>query len=337
MKTRENVSLKQYNTFGVEARARHFAEVKNTGQLQEVLRQWPGGRPFILGGGSNLLLTGEVSRLVIKNSISGRSVADIKGNKAWVSAGGGENWHAFVLWCLENGLGGIENLSLIPGTAGAAPIQNIGAYGRELKDVFHTLEAVELDTGAIHSFGKEACRFGYRDSIFKQELKGQYCITRITLELTTADHDLEVSYGAIRQTLEEQGITTPTIHDISRAVIAIRSEKLPDPSVLGNSGSFFKNPELPEAQFRQLQRQHQDMPFYPAGDSRVKVPAGWLIEQAGWKGRRIGDAGCYEKQALVLVNHGRASGREIYALAEQIRQSVEEKFGVWLEMEVNVM
>ncbi|MCB0592588.1 MAG: UDP-N-acetylmuramate dehydrogenase [Lewinellaceae bacterium] len=337
MKIQENVSLRAYNTFGIEARARHFVEIHSAGELQEALRLWQGGRPFILGGGSNILLTGEAERLVIKNSIRERAMADGKGGSARVSAGGGENWHDFVLWCLSHELGGIENLSLIPGTAGAAPIQNIGAYGVEIQDVFSSLEAVDLDTGAIHSFGKTACRFGYRDSIFKRELKGQYCITRITLELTTANHRLNTSYGAIRETLEAQGIAAPTIHDVSRAVIAIRSSKLPDPAVLGNSGSFFKNPELPRGRYEELQQDYREMPSYPTGEGWVKIPAGWLIEQAGWKGKRLGDAGCYEKQALVLVNHGRATGKDILNLAQQIRLSVEEMFGIWLEMEVNVI
>ncbi|MCB0550828.1 MAG: UDP-N-acetylmuramate dehydrogenase [Phaeodactylibacter sp.] len=337
MDIRENVSLKTYNTFGVDARARYFVEVHSTEELQEVVRQWPGERPFILGGGSNLLLTGEINRLVIRNCITGMAITGKSDDKAWVSAGGGENWHRFVLWCLEQGLGGIENLSLIPGTAGAAPIQNIGAYGRELKEVFHRLEAVELSTGALHSFGREACRFGYRDSIFKRELKGLYGITRVTLELSTANHQIDTSYGAIRQTLEEQGISAPTIQDVSRAVIAIRSAKLPDPSVLGNSGSFFKNPEVSTSQLQRLKTQHPEIPHYPVNAHVAKIPAGWLIEQAGWKGQRVGDAGCYEKQALVLVNYGRASGRDIYELAERIQQSVEEKFGIRLEMEVNVI
>lgn len=337
MKIQENISLKAYNTFGVEANARYFTEVHSTEELQEVLRKWRGGRPFILGGGSNILLTGQLEGLVIKNNIRGKAITGKKGGRAWVSAGGGENWHELVLWCLDRGLGGIENLSLIPGTAGAAPIQNIGAYGCELSEVFHQLEAVELDTGAIHSFGKEACRFGYRDSIFKQELRGLYCITRVSLELTAANHRINTAYGDIRRTLAGQGITEPTIHDVSRAVIAIRSGKLPDPKVLGNSGSFFKNPELPPEQFRRLQQQFPDVVHYPLEDGRVKIPAGWLVEQAGWKGKRLGGAGCYEKQALVLVNYGQATGRDILALAEQVQQSVEEKFGIWLETEVNVI
>lgn len=337
MHIQENVSLKAYNTFGIEARARYFAEVSSTRELQEVLRQWRGGRPFILGGGSNILLSGNLDGLVIRNGIKGRAATAVEGDRTWVSAGGGEDWHAFVLWCLELGLGGIENLSLIPGSAGAAPIQNIGAYGVELQDVFHSLEAVELTSGALHSFGKEACRFGYRDSIFKRELKGQYCITRVMLELSNANHRINTSYGAIRETLAEQGVPAPTIHDVSRAVIAIRSGKLPDPKKLGNSGSFFKNPELSQEQFEKLRRQYPDIIFYPLKDGRVKLPAGWLIERAGWKGKRIGDAGCYEKQALVLVNYGKATGREIGELAERIQTSVEEKFGLRLEMEVNVV
>ena len=333
----DNISLRHYNTFGIEAKARHYTEVYSTSELQEVLQQWKGGAPFILGGGSNILLTGDLGRLVVRNCIKGREIVRKENGKAWVAAGGGENWHDFVLWCLENELGGIENLSLIPGTVGAAPIQNIGAYGVELRDVFHSLEAVELSSGMEHASGREACRFGYRESIFKGPLKGQYCITRVMVELTTGPHHLNTSYGAIRETLENWNIKEPTIQDVSRAVTAIRSSKLPDPAVLGNSGSFFKNPEIPLIQFEALQARFPNIIHYPAGEGLVKVPAGWLIEQCGWKGQRIGDAGCYEKQALVLVNYGTASGPEVLELAQQIVDSVEQKFGIRLAPEVNVV
>ncbi len=333
----ENVSLRQLNTFGIEANARYYAEVHSTAGLQEILLQWRGAAPFILGGGSNILFTGNVERLVIRNCIRGREIIRRDAGRAWVAAGGGENWHEFVLWCLDNGLGGIENLSLIPGTVGAAPIQNIGAYGVELQDVFHSLEATELSSGMEHAFGREACRFGYRDSVFKGPLRGVYCITRVVLELSTEGHKINTSYGAIREMLENRGISDPGIRDVSEAVMAIRRSKLPDPALIGNAGSFFKNPEVPHWQFEQLKALFPGIVHYPAGEGLVKIPAGWLIEQCGWKGQRIGDAGCYEKQALVLVNHGRASGAELLQLAQEIVDSVAEKFGIRLAPEVNVV
>ncbi len=337
MKIRKNVSLKNYNTFGIDTVARQFVEVQTVAGLQALLREWEGPAPFILGGGSNILLASEPQHLVVKNSIRGREVVSQAKNKAWVAAGGGENWHEFVLWCLEQGFGGIENLSLIPGTVGAAPIQNIGAYGVELQDVFYRLEAVELASGAIHAFDKAACRFGYRDSIFKGPAKGKYCITRVILELTAHDHDIHTEYGAIRRQLTEMGVAEPGIEDVSRAVIAIRSAKLPDPARLGNSGSFFKNPEVSEEQFRQLQERFPEIVHYPLPGGGQKIPAGWLIEQCGWKGKRIGDAGAYEKQALVLVNYGNASGRDILRLAERIMEDVKAKFGIQLQPEVNIL
>ncbi len=337
MPIQENVSLRPYNTFGLEAEARYFAAVHSVAELQETLRAWPGGLPLVLGGGSNLLFTRRQERLVLHNAIKGREVVRLEGGKAWVAAGGGENWHELVGWCLEQGLGGIENLSLIPGTAGAAPIQNIGAYGVELSNVFHSLEAIELSSGMEHAFGREACQFGYRDSVFKGPLKGLYCITRVVLELTTEAHLINTAYGAIQDTLQEWGILQPTIQDVSRAVIAIRTSKLPDPAVLGNAGSFFKNPEISQAQLEELQERFPQLIHYPAGPGLVKVPAGWLIEQCGWKGARRGDAGCYAKQALVLVNYGQARAQDILQLAQDIADSVEEKFGIHLAAEVNIV
>ena len=331
-------ALLPYNTFGIEVRADHFAEVLTVHDLHEVLKS--GIRPvLILGGGSNLLFTRDVPGLVVKNSIRGIRVARTFKNKVWIEAGGGEVWHDFVLWTVQNGFGGAQNLSLIPGTVGAAPVQNIGAYGVELKDLFTGLRAVDLGTGRIRRFSRRECRFGYRDSFFKREGKGKYCITSVTLSLSRLEHRINVSYGDIRKTLEANGIDTPSIADVSRAVIQIRSSKLPDPSRIGNCGSFFKNPEVPRSVLERIQKEYPAAPFFntTAGGERVKIPAGWLIEQCGWKGKRVGNTGCYERQALVLVNYGGATGEEVKNLAYAIIDSVEKKFGVRLEPEVNIV
>jgi UDP-N-acetylmuramate dehydrogenase len=254
----------------------------------------------------------------------------------YVRAGGGENWHDFVLWTIQNGWGGLENLSLIPGTVGAAPIQNIGAYGVELRDVFHQLKALDLQTGKLKTFRHKDCQFGYRDSIFKRELRGRYFITEVTFKLSLFPK-LNISYGAIRQELAAKNITNPGIRDVSNAVIAIRSSKLPDPAKIGNSGSFFKNPEFSNRVFTKIQKLYPDMPFYPVSEERTKIPAGWLIEQCGWKGKRVGETGCHKDQALVLVNYGKASGLEVWQHAVRVMESVKERFGISLEPEVNVM
>ena len=332
----ENQSLQAYNTFGVEAKAQWFATFDSVAALREILSErLP--MAFILGGGSNLLLTRDVSGLVAKNEISGIQVESETADSVIVSAGGGVVWHPFVQWCVSHGYGGIENLSLIPGTVGAAPIQNIGAYGVEIKDVFEYLEALELSTGKIRTFGAADCRFGYRDSVFKHELKGQYCILKVAFCLTKAKHRLHTAYGAIQDTLIEMEVPHPDIATISEAVIRIRTSKLPDPGKLGNAGSFFKNPEVDVVQFSTLQQNFPRIPHFPTEAGRQKIPAGWLIEQCGWKGKRSGDAGCYEKQALVLVNYGQASGREILALANAIIASVETKFEITLTPEVNLI
>jgi len=337
MQLQKNVSLQPYNTFGIEARAAAFAKVSSVEELRAVLRENRGQRPiFILGGGSNLLLTQDVPLLVIKNDIKGIKIIEESATSTLVAVGGGENWHEFVLWALRQNLGGVENLSLIPGTVGAAPIQNIGAYGVELQDVFVKLEVVELATGTLKTFYKEDCQFGYRNSIFKNEYKGQFCITKVFLELTK-EHEINTSYGAIQHMLEERGITDPTIQDISDVVISIRQSKLPDPAELGNSGSFFKNPEIERKQLEQLQKKFPSIVHYDLPDGCVKVPAGWLIEQCGWKGKRIGNTGAHKNQALVLVNYGGASGQEIWHLALKIMQSVKDKFGIQLTPEVNVL
>lgn len=333
----QNVQLLPYNTFGLPAKAEYFIEIHTVAELQAVLKK--NIRPvFILGGGSNILLTRDLPGLVVKNAVRGIEIVKTTDNEVLVRVGGGELWHDFVLWAVGRDLGGVENLSLIPGAVGAAPVQNIGAYGVELKDVFVSLEAVELATGAVRQFDREQCRFGYRDSVFKQEAKGKFCITAVTFALTRTRHRLNTSYGDIRRTLAEMGADEPpAIAEISRAVVQIRSAKLPDPARIGNCGSFFKNPETDRVVLDRIRLAHPQVPHYELPDGRVKIPAGWLIEQCGWKGRRVGNTGCYEKQALVLVNYGGANGLEVKQLAFDIIDSVEKNFGVRLEPEVNIL
>ena len=332
----KNYSLKAYNTFGLAAKAANLLKVQSVADLKEGLKLFYPSI-FILGGGSNMLLTQDVTGLVIKNEIKGIEIAAETTTTVTLSIGGGENWHQLVLWAIAHNYGGIENLSLIPGTVGASPIQNIGAYGVELKDVFVKLEAINLATRRKKTFSKKACQFGYRDSVFKTTLKGQYFITKVFLQLTKKDHQLHLNYGAIKTELANKGIETPTIKDVSTAVIAIRSSKLPDPAELGNSGSFFKNPEISRTQFEKLQQQFPNIVFYDLPNGKVKVPAGWLIEQDGWKGKKIGNTGAHAKQALVLVNYGNATGAEVKALAFAIIASVKKKFGIELTAEVNIV
>jgi UDP-N-acetylmuramate dehydrogenase len=338
MKFEKDFSLKPYNTFGIDARARHFARFDSVQELQELLQ-----RPevkeepkLILGGGSNLLFTKDFEGIVLLNGIKGMEVLREAGSYTYVRAGGGEKWHELVLFCLEHDLGGIENMSLIPGTVGAAPLQNIGAYGVELKDVFVELEAVQLETGQVHTFDKEACQFGYRESVFKHSLKGQYVVAYVTLRLRK-NPEVNTSYGAIQTTLQEMQVQQPTIHDVSAAVCHIRRSKLPDPAQIGNAGSFFKNPEIPVLLFDVLKEQYPNMPAYPVSETSVKVPAGWLIEQCGWKGKVIDNFGVHKNQALVLVNYGGAKGENLLQLAHDIIQSVKEKFGISLQPEVNII
>ncbi|NRA48144.1 MAG: UDP-N-acetylmuramate dehydrogenase [Phaeodactylibacter sp.] len=332
-----NFSLQSYNTFGIDAKAARFSGIETTEQLRAILSNQQHQAFFILGGGSNLLLTRDIDQWVLHNQISGIAIVDEDEDKVVIRIGGGKNWHETVLWSLEQGYGGLENLSLIPGTVGAAPIQNIGAYGVELSDVFERLEAIDLSTGEHLEFNAEEAAFGYRDSLFKKELKGKIFITYVHLRLTKRAHRSNTSYGAIKTTLEEQGINNPDPKDVSRAVIQIRQSKLPDPKEIGNSGSFFKNPVISNEQFRELRESHPAAPGYPAGAGYTKVPAGWLIEQAGWKGKRVGATGTYHKQALVLVNHGGAKGPEIWALACQIIEDINNRFGISLQPEVNVL
>jgi UDP-N-acetylmuramate dehydrogenase len=337
---RSHVSLKPYNTFGIDAQARYFAPISTEADLQTLLRlpDFLGQPKLVLGGGSNLLLTGDVAGLVIQIAIPGIDLVREDDTHVWLRAGAGVNWHELVRYCVDHHYAGMENLSLIPGTVGAAPLQNIGAYGVELEQVFAELTAIDISTGQPHTFDRAGCRFGYRESIFKREAKGQYIITSVTFRLDKTP-TFHTHYGAIRETLTDMGITddTLTIKAISEAVIHIRQSKLPDPAQIGNAGSFFKNPEIPAPQFDELKTRYPSLPGYPADDDRVKVPAGWLIEQAGWKGHRTGDAGVHDRQALVLVNHGTATGADILALAGQIQQSVRQKFGIDISPEVNVV
>ncbi|PHN08396.1 UDP-N-acetylmuramate dehydrogenase [Flavilitoribacter nigricans] len=329
-------SLAEYNSFGIAVEAARYLAITSEEQLKEIL---PKLEPplLVLGGGSNILFTEDPAALILHNRIRGREVVQQSEEDVIVRIGGGEPWHQFVLWTLENNWGGLENLSLIPGTVGASPIQNIGAYGVELKDVFHGLEAIDLQSGETLHFTAEECAFGYRSSVFKTTLKGKVMITRVLFRLSRKDHQINTDYGAIRDTLAEWKIDHPGIQDVSRAVIAIRQSKLPDPKVVGNAGSFFKNPEIEAAQFQELQDRFPNLVYYPLPDGRYKIPAGWLIDQSGWKGQRFGAVGCYDKQALVLVNYGDAKGTEVVELANRIVDSVEEKYGIRLETEVNII
>lgn len=331
-----NVSLRPYNTFGLNVQAKILARVGSVPELQQVLEDGDltGEERFILGGGSNILLTKDVDGLVIKNEIAGIEVVGETPDAYLVRSGAGVVWHELVMHCIAQNYAGIENLSLIPGNVGAAPMQNIGAYGVELKEVFYSLEAVETETGNIHTFSNADCEFGYRESVFKRKLKGQFVITSVTLQLAKKPA-INTSYGAIEQELEAMGIGSPTIQDVSQAVIRIRQSKLPDPKVLGNSGSFFKNPVVPTSKFEELKAKYPNIPGYAAGEE-TKLAAGWLIEQCGWKGKVVGNTGSHAKQALVLVNYGNATGSEIFNLSEQIIRSVYDTFGVHLEREVNV-
>ena len=337
MEVKHRINLKPYNTFGIEASALNFVEVTSLDELRQVLLDPAFKDRLILGGGSNMLLTSDLNCLVVYVHIKGIRLLWEDEDFVALKVMAGENWHEFVQFAVDKGYGGIENLSLIPGNVGTAPIQNIGAYGVELCQVLHSCEAMEIATGKLRSFSNEDCRFGYRDSYFKNEGKGKYVVTSVTFKLTKKDHNLNTSYGAIREELNALGVTSPGLKDISRAVINIRNRKLPDPANLGNSGSFFKNPVIPVSQYNALLKDFPDMPHYVVDPENYKVPAGWLIEQCGLKGYRKGDAGVHKNQALVLVNHGDASGKEILELARMIKKSVESKFGIALAPEVNIL
>lgn len=334
----ENVSLKGYNTFGMEVKAKYFAPFKTVDRLKELLDSAPASEatPLILGGGSNMLLTEDVNRMVLKNELCGIEKVGEDDDHIFIKAGAGENWHRFVLYCLMHNYAGVENMALIPGSVGASPMQNIGAYGVEIKDVFHQLETLHIKDKTVRTFTKEECKFGYRESVFKHQYKGQYIITSVTFKLFKKPI-LNTSYGAIQQELLSMGVQKPTIQLIAQAVMNIRTSKLPDWTTVGNAGSFFKNPEIPKEQYEDLKKLHSNIVAFPLPGGNVKLAAGWLIEQCGWKGHRQGDAGCYPKQALVLVNYGTATGKEIYSLSQQVIDSVQQKFHVALEREVNII
>ena len=333
MKIQENISLKQYNTFRINATAKRFVSVSSIKELNEIITSEKD--IFLLGGGSNMLLISDIEKLVVHLNLKGVIVNDTEKDFVFVTAEAGENWHEFVIWCISQNYGGLENLSLIPGNVGTSPIQNIGAYGIEIKDTFHQLEALEIETEKPKIFTNEDCKFGYRNSVFKNELKGKYIITNVTFKLTKTNHKTTISYGAIQEILKNK--VAPTIKDISNAVIAIRQSKLPNPEEIGNSGSFFKNPIITSNLFKILQEKHPKIPHYIISETEIKIPAGWLIEQCGFKGKRFGDAGVHTKQALVLVNYKNATGIEIYKLAQNIQQKVKENFDIDLDIEVNVI
>ncbi|RCL24482.1 UDP-N-acetylenolpyruvoylglucosamine reductase [Pseudomonas sp. AFG_SD02_1510_Pfu_092] len=332
----EQVSLKPYNTFGIDVKARYFSQAQDDQQVRQALAQaQQQGLPvLVIGGGSNLLLTGDIDALVLHMASRGRRVLSDDGERVVVEAEAGEPWHPFVQWTLAQGCCGLENLSLIPGTVGAAPMQNVGAYGVEIKDVFAGLTALDRETGELRDFGLAECAFGYRDSLFKRN-PGRWLILRVRFALSRT-LKAHLDYGPVRQRLTEQGVSEPTAQAISEAISSIRREKLPDPAELGNAGSFFKNPVVAAAQVERIRAQHPGVVAYPQADGQAKLAAGWLIEQAGWKGYREGDAGVHRLQSLVLVNHGQASGAQMYALARRIQADILERFGVELEMEPNL-
>lgn len=337
MTIQDNISLKTYNTFGIDVSANQFCNVETLNDLKKVLSSHSEKELFILGGGSNMLLTKDIEALVLYINLKGIEIVSQTETDVLVKANAGENWHEFVMWCIDNDFGGVENLSLIPGNVGTAPIQNIGAYGVELKDVFVSCEALKIEDQTLVSFDKDDCQFGYRESVFKQHYKGQYIITSVTFKLTKSQHKINIDYGAIKNQLEASQVNFPEIKDVSDAVIAIRQSKLPDPNEIGNSGSFFKNPIISLDHFNTLKTQFTEIPHYVVSPTEIKVPAGWLIEKAGFKGKRFDNYGVHEKQALVLVNYGGASGSAIHKLALLIQDTVKRIFDIQIEMEVNVI
>jgi len=332
----EQVSLKPYNTFGIDVKARYFSQAQDDQQVRQALdqAQLQGLPVLVIGGGSNLLLTRDIEALVLHMASRGRRVLSDDGEHVVVEAEAGEPWHPFVQWTLAQGYCGLENLSLIPGTVGAAPMQNVGAYGVEIKDVFAGLTALDRETGEPRDFGLAECAFGYRDSLFKRN-PGRWLILRVRFALNRT-LQAHLDYGPVRQRLAEQGVTAPTAQAISDAICSIRREKLPDPAELGNAGSFFKNPVVSAESVERIRAQHPGVVAYPQADGQVKLAAGWLIEQAGWKGYRDADAGVHRLQSLVLVNYGQASGAQMHALARRIQADILERFGVALEMEPNL-
>ena len=329
-----SLSLKPYNTFGLEVNAKEIIKITSIEQLQRISNL---SDCLIIGGGSNILLTQDVNKTVLINELKGIEIKEETEDFVELSIASGENWHNLVLHCIDHGYGGIENMSLIPGSVGAAPMQNIGAYGTEIKDVLTYVKAIQINSLFEKKFSNDECEFGYRESIFKKKEKGKYLITEIGLKLTKKNHKLNTSYGDIERWLSENNISTPTLKNVSDAVISIRQSKLPDPKELGNSGSFFKNPIIHRAHLNMLKQEHPEIKSYPVDDTLIKVPAGWLIETLGWKGRRVGRTGSHAKQALVLVNYGGARGKDILRLAEDIQADVWDEFQIVLEMEVNII
>lgn len=341
MEILNHFSLKNYNTFGIEAKAKQFVGVQSLIDLETVLEAHKTKKKFILGGGSNMLLTQDIDALVIHIDLKGRKIIEESEDFVWVEGLAGENWHEFVLWTIDQNFGGLENMSLIPGNVGTTPIQNIGAYGTEIKDTFVSCQAVKIETLEMKTFSKEECHFGYRESIFKNELKDQYIITSVIFKLTKRNHKINISYGDIALELKKNNPKVselhPTLKEVSNAVIAIRKSKLPDPKVIGNSGSFFKNPIILKSDFLKINQKFPEMKFYEISDTEVKIPAGWLIENAGFKGKRYGDAGIHENQALVLVNYGKATGQEILNVSNEIQKKIVSIYGISIETEVNII
>ncbi len=332
-----NFSLKNYNTFGIDAKAKEYVAIHSIEDLKTILLEKKVDKKFILGGGSNMLLTQDIDALVIHVDLKGKKIIKQDENFVFVECQAGENWHEFVLWTINQDFGGLENMSLIPGNVGTTPVQNIGAYGTEVKDTFVSCEAINIENQVIKTFSNPECNFGYRESVFKNELKDQFIITSVVFKLTKQNHKINISYGDIKSELNKNSIEFPTLIDVSNAVITIRQSKLPDPKILGNSGSFFKNPILLKSEFEPIHKKFPEMKFYEISETEVKVPAGWLIEQAGFKGKSFGDAGIHKNQALVLVNYGNATGQEILNVSNDIQKTVFEMFGIQIEAEVNVI
>jgi UDP-N-acetylmuramate dehydrogenase len=338
MQISSDTSLKPFNTFGIEAAAKYFARVQSIQHIRELFEtsEYKNNAHFILGGGSNLLLTQNVDALIIKNELKGIELVKETNNSVFIKCAAGEVWHEFVMYCIDHNYGGLENLSLIPGCTGASPMQNIGAYGVEIKDTFYELQAIDTKTGQLHTFAKADCEFGYRESVFKRKYKDRFIITSVTFQLSKTPQ-FHIEYGAIKQELDAMNISELSIKAISQAVINIRSSKLPNPKEIGNAGSFFKNPEVSAEVHNRLKTEFPNLVAYPLENGNYKLAAGWLIEQSGLKGYRTGDAGVHKLQALVLVNYGKATGKEIYDLSTHVLQTVKNKFGVELEREVNII
>lgn len=337
MQIQNNFSLKNYNTFSIEAKAKRFVAVHSEDELKMVLENNAQDKKFILGGGSNMLLTQNIDALVIHIDLKGKKIIKEDDDFVWVESQAGENWHEFVLWTINQNFGGLENMSLIPGNVGTTPVQNIGAYGKEIKDTFISCDAMEISTQKMKSFTKEECRFGYRESIFKHEAKDKFIITTVVFKLTKKNHTISIDYGDIKAELAKINVQKLTIKDVSNAVIKIRNSKLPNPKELGNSGSFFKNPVISREQFLNVQAQFPEIKYFEVSENEVKVPAGWLIENAGLKGYRKDDAGIHKNQALVIVNYGKATGKDILNLSKYVQKTVFDKYGIAIEAEVNVI